>query len=71
MSFPREHLVFTLWYLKEKGLLRQGQESDFIITAEGVDYVDSHLPTNKILYKMLKAAESGTVRFVTVERDED
>jgi len=70
MSFPREHLVFTLWYLKEKGFLRQGQESDFIISADGVDYVDSHLPSNKILYKMLKAAESGTVR-VTVDRDEN
>lgn len=71
MSFPREHLVFTLWYLKEKALLRQGQESDFVITAEGVDYVDSHLPSNKILYKLLKAAESGTARFATVERNGD
>lgn len=70
MSFPREHLVFTLWYLKEKGLLRQGPASDFIISADGVDYVDSHLPTNKILYKMLKAAESGSVRVVNVDRDE-
>lgn len=67
MSFPREHLVFTLWYLKEKGLLRQGQESDFIISAEGVDFVDSHLPGNRILYKLLKAAESGTIRFATLE----
>jgi len=71
MSFPREHLVFTLWYLKEKKLLRQGEESDFIISADGVDYVDSHLPSNQILYKMLKAAESGTAHVVTVDRDSD
>jgi len=62
MSIPREHLVFTLWYLKEKGLLRQGEESDFLITATGVDYVEANLTSNKTLYHLLKAAETGTVR---------
>ena len=71
MSIPREHLVFTLWYLREKKLLRQGQESDFIISAEGVDYIDTHLPSNRILYKMLKAAESGSARFVPIDRNEN
>ncbi len=65
MSFPREHLEFTLWYLKEKSFLRQGAESDYVICAEGIDYVETHLPNNRILYRMLKAAETGSVRSVS------
>ncbi len=60
MSFPREHLIFTMWYLQSKGLLLQGEQSDFAISAEGVDYIEQHLPSNQILYKLLKAAETGT-----------
>lgn len=59
MSFPREHLLFTLWYLKEKGLVRQDENSDFAITAEGVDCVERQLPNHEILFKLLKAAEAG------------
>jgi curved DNA-binding protein len=68
MSIPREHLVFTLWYLKEKGHLRQGEESDFQITAAGADYVEQNLPTNRILYHLLKAAETGTARTAGAEK---
>ncbi|SRR5581483_2572219 len=62
MSFPREHLLFTLWYLKEAGLVGQSQDSDFQIKAAGVDYVEERLPSHKILYRMLKAAESGSAQ---------
>lgn len=62
MSCPREHLMFTMWYLKEQNCVRQDERSDYVITGEGVDYVESHLPSNKLLYKLLKAAESGTTR---------
>jgi curved DNA-binding protein CbpA len=68
MSFPREHLVFTLWYLKEKGFLRQGEESDFLITSAGVDYVEENLPANRTLYHLLKGAETGNVRGTTPEK---
>src|SRR6185437_10389358 len=60
MSCPREHLLFTMWYLKERNFLRQDEASDYVISGPGVDYVEEHLPNNKILYKLLKAAESGT-----------
>lgn len=60
MSFPREHLMFTVWYLQSKGLLQRGEESDFAITAEGVDFVEKHLPNNSVMYLLLKAAESGS-----------
>lgn len=59
MTFPREHLLFTLWYLKEKELVRQDGSSDFVITANGVDWVEEHLPKNPVLYHLLKAAETG------------
>jgi curved DNA-binding protein len=62
MSFPREHLLFTMWYLKERNYLRQDENSDYVITGPGVDYVEEHLPSNRILYKLLKAAESGSPR---------
>ena len=57
MSMPREHLMFTLWYLKEKELTRQNEASDFVITAEGVDEVEKTLPTKEILYKLLRGTE--------------
>ena len=62
MSCPREHLMFTMWYLREHDCVRQDEASDFVITGAGVDYVETHLPTNKLLYRLLKAAESGTTR---------
>ncbi len=62
MSMPREHLMFTLWYLKEKGFIRQDEASDFVITAQGVDEVEKNLPSNKVLYNLLNAAEERTGR---------
>jgi curved DNA-binding protein len=60
MSFPREHLMFTVWYLQSKGLIQRGEESDYAITAEGVDHVEQHMPNNTVLYLLLKAAETGS-----------
>jgi curved DNA-binding protein CbpA len=65
MSFPREHLLFTMWYLKERNLLQMDHSSDYVITGDGVDYVEANLPSNKILYKLLNAAESGSTRTPT------
>ena len=59
MSCAREHLMFTLWYLKERSCVRQDENSDYVITGEGVDYVETHLPSNRLLYRLLNAAESG------------
>lgn len=60
MSFPREHLMFTVWYLQSKGLIQRGEESNYAITAEGVDHVEKHLPSNNVLRLLLKAAETGS-----------
>jgi curved DNA-binding protein len=55
MTIPREHLVFTVWYLKERQLLRTEGGAEFEITADGVQFVESSLPSNRLLQKLLRA----------------
>ena len=61
MAFPRERLLFALWYLRAKRFVVQDDRSSFIITAEGVDFLESQLPTNQILYKIFRASEAGVM----------
>jgi curved DNA-binding protein len=63
MISAREHLVFTVWYLKDKGFVRQTEDSSYAITSAGVDHVEQGLPKNRLLYRLLKEAEEGSVRF--------
>jgi hypothetical protein len=60
MSFPREYLHFTTWYLRSKGYVTVEDNSDFILTADGVDFVEQHSPTNALLQKLLLSAGSPT-----------
>jgi hypothetical protein len=53
MAFPREYLQFTLWYLKGKGLVTVGGNSDYDITAPGVDYLEEHSAKNKLIRDLL------------------
>lgn len=62
MNVAREHLMFSIWYLKEKELIRQDQNSDFVISSLGADYVEERLPSHSALYRLLKAAEAGVSR---------
>lgn len=62
MILPREHLLFTLWYLKEKDLVRMDQNSDYVISSSGADYVEERLPSHRVLYKLLKDSEQGSAR---------
>ena len=63
MAFPREHLQFAMWYLKGRRYVAQDDRSSFVITAEGVDYLESQLPNNDMLYKIFRASESGVMVF--------
>jgi curved DNA-binding protein CbpA len=58
MALPREHLLFTIWFLKEKGYIRIGQSAEYEITAQGAEYVEAQLPSHRLMYKLLKEAES-------------
>jgi curved DNA-binding protein len=53
MGFPRDYLDFTTWYLVKKGYVSKADNSDFTLTAEGVDFIETQrtsLPTlNKLL----------------------
>ena len=40
LGLPREHLEFSLWFLKEKKFIVRTDDSHFLITAEGVEHVE-------------------------------
>jgi curved DNA-binding protein CbpA len=61
MAFPRERLLFAIWYLRAKRFVAQDDRSSFIITAEGVDFLETQLPTNQILHKIFRASEAGVM----------
>ena len=42
----RDHLEFTFWYLISKGMVKRGDSSRLLITAEGVDYLEQHYESN-------------------------
>jgi curved DNA-binding protein CbpA len=63
MISAREHLLFTVWYLRDKGYLHRTEDSGYAITSAGIDYVEDGLPKNRLMYRLLKEAEDGTVRF--------
>ena len=41
-GIPIEHLEFCTWYLIQKRLIQRSDSSRFVITAEGVDYLDDN-----------------------------
>lgn len=57
MGFPRDYLDFTTWYLLKKGYVTRADNSDFTLTAQGVDFVETQRVNIPILNKLLT---SGT-----------
>ena len=53
MGFPRDYLDFTTWYLTKKGYITRADNSDFTLTAEGVDYIESQRTNLPVLTKLL------------------
>ncbi len=53
MGFPRDYLDFTTWYLTKKGYVHRADNSDFSLTAEGVDYIESQRGNLPVLNKLL------------------
>lgn len=58
-GLPREHLLFTLWSLKESELIGQDETTDFAIAGQGAVYLEKNLQSNEILHRFMKAAEMG------------
>ena len=63
MAFPREHLGFSVWYLRSKRYITQDDRSSFVITAEGVDYLESQIPNNEFLLRVFRESESGMMLY--------
>ena len=59
MAFPREHLNFSLWYLRAKGYIRQEDNSDCGITAEGIDFIESHSSSDELIKRLIQAGPSS------------
>lgn len=61
MGFPRDYLDFTTWYLTKKGYVTRADNSDFTLTAEGVDFIETQRANLPILNKLLT---DGTAKSV-------
>jgi hypothetical protein len=63
MGFPRDYLDFTIWYLRNKKLIKQGDNAALSLTCEGVDFVEENFSKLPLLGKLLsqgQAPMSGT-----------
>jgi curved DNA-binding protein CbpA len=70
MAFPREHLLFTLWYLRKKGLAEFNLNSEYEITAEGIDLVESKFPRSTVLQKLITAPSGSKLKPAAVVLDQ-
>jgi hypothetical protein len=55
MGWPREYLDFTTWYLRSMQYITRADNSDFTLTALGVDYVESNYIKIPMLNKLLNS----------------
>jgi curved DNA-binding protein CbpA len=53
MGFPRDYLDFTTWYLAKKKYITRADNSDFTLTVEGVDFIETQRATIPVLDKLL------------------
>jgi curved DNA-binding protein CbpA len=69
MAFPREHLMFTLWYLRMKKYVEFNFNSEYEITAEGIDLVESKFPKSTVMQKLIAPPSSSKLKPATVVLD--
>ena len=60
MGFPRDYLEFTAWYLRNKGYITRADNSDFTLTAEGVDFVETQRVNIPVLDKLLTTGNNSS-----------
>jgi curved DNA-binding protein len=60
LEAPPEALNFALWYLKQRGFVGNDDRSSLVITVEGMDFLEAHLPAPESVMAFIKpAAISG------------
>lgn len=60
MGFPRDYLDFTTWYLQKKGYITKADNSDFTLTANGVDFVETQRVSIPVLDRLLTSGTATT-----------
>lgn len=58
LGCPREHLEFSLWYLKENALIARGDNGRVMITAKGVDWAEAEEAERIREDRLLQAAST-------------
>ena len=53
MGFPRDYLDFTAWYLTKKKFITRADNSDFTLTVDGVDFIETQRATVPLLDRLL------------------
>jgi curved DNA-binding protein CbpA len=53
MGFPRDYLDFTAWYLTKKRFITRADNSDFTLTVDGVDFIETQRATVPLLERLL------------------
>ena len=59
LGCPREHLEFSLWYLKENGLVARADNGRFAVTAKGVDWAETEEAAARLREDRLLPASSN------------
>lgn len=59
LGCPREHLEFSLWYLKENGLVARQDNGRFTVTAKGVDWAEQEEIAEQLRADRLLPASRG------------
>jgi hypothetical protein len=60
LGCPREHLEFTLWYLKQKELISGPENGRYTITAAGIDEFEQHCGSWQDFRKPLMLEEASS-----------
>jgi curved DNA-binding protein CbpA len=64
LGVPREHLEFTIWYLKERGFLGRSDNNKFVISVSGVEQIEEmegqSLPGERLLPAPASESSSST-----------
>ena len=61
MGFPRDYLDFTTWYLTKRGYITRADNSDFTLTVDGADFVETQRASIPALNKLLTSGHVSDV----------
>ncbi|HET7103820.1 MAG TPA: J domain-containing protein, partial [Terracidiphilus sp.] len=67
MGFPRDYLEFTMWYLQKKNYVTRADNSDFTLTASGVDFVEHERASIPVLNKLLTTGAQPAVTMFSAD----